>query len=104
MVQYPIKITKQVRTINRESFTSYSPQLFLGCFSFDDTVVSNHVVIATRTPDDHFLVERVYHIEHVAAINSPPSDRKDTALPARPFDEFPADPTGSNSSDPPKSD
>ena len=59
-------------------------------FSFDDVAVSPPVVIATTTPDGQILVERVFTIEHVRAVNP-----LKMIAEARPFDEFAAD-SGSN--------
>lgn len=80
--------------------------VFLECFSFDDTDVSTPVVFTT---DGHFLIERVYQIEHVTAINSSAirmhqlnqsKPKPSTTLsPARPFDEFPGDSSSPNNPD-----
>ena len=66
----------------------------LGCFSFDDAHVDTAVVLDTST--GHILLERIYTIEHVTAINSSAHHEKhplspNTIVRARPFDEFASD-------------
>ncbi|CAF1349687.1 unnamed protein product [Rotaria sordida] len=79
------------------------------CFSFDDVDVPTPVVFTTKTTNGHSLFERLFQINPVNAINSSAAIRKrqinqsnsitsNTISMARPFDEFPADPSISNTS------
>ena len=68
----------------------------LPCFSLDDADVNAPVVLATRTDTGHILLERVYKIENVTAINNSANLRthplsSNTVAMARPFDEFASD-------------
>lgn len=77
----------------------------LACFSFDDADANAPVVLATRTDSGHILLERVYKIENVTAVNNSANLRthplsSNTIAMARPFDEFASDSnTSTNTSD-----
>jgi hypothetical protein len=74
--------------------------------SFDDDNKSPSV-LATRNDDGHCLLERLFFVDHVSAVNSPknismsstksPKPDSSNAVPkARPFDEFTIDVKPSN--------
>ncbi len=74
--------------------------------SFDDEN-KDPVVLATRNDDAHCVLERLFFIDHVSAVNSsknismsstksPKSDSSNGVPMARPFDEFATDVTSNN--------